>query len=119
MILLTTITEQVPYVQEKKRAVVNQLGDGICRVLLRYGFMEDPNVPRSLEKLRGRGLLDLDVRNASFFLGRERVIATEKPGMATWREKLFSWMARNATGAPYFFHLPPDRVVELGAQIEI
>lgn len=118
VLLLTIMTETFPYVRRKDRATVLNLGKGIYRVILRYGFMDEVDVPKHLEQIKNLGF-DLKVQSTSFFLGRERIIANDKPGMALWREKLFAWMSKNATGAPNFFNLPADRVVELGAQIEI
>ena len=80
--------------------------------------MEDPDVTEVLRKVEVNGK-KLKPEQMSFFLGREKLIATDRPGMAIWREKLFAWMSQNATGAAYFFNLPPDRIVELGASIEL
>ena len=74
-----------------------------------------PELLASLEDPR----LKLDPDSTTFFLGRETLLATERPGMAIWRERLFAWMTRNAQGAPIYFRLPPNRVVEVGAQIEL
>ena len=83
-----------------------------------YGFRQNPNVPRDLTLVREHGI-DLDLSTVSYFLGRERVLASQDPGMAIWRERLFALMSRNARNATDFFDLPPDRVVELGSQIEL
>jgi KUP system potassium uptake protein len=93
-------------------------GNGFHRMTLHYGFMETPNVPRDILLSNERGL-QLDIAQVSFFLGSERIIASRLPGMALWREKLFVVMSRNATSAANFFGLPPERIVELGSQIEI
>jgi KUP system potassium uptake protein len=87
-------------------------------VVARYGFMEDPNVPEALRRAKDAGL-ELDEADITYFLGRETLIVTRARGMATWREKLFVLMARNAVRATTFFRLPPERVVELGVQVEI
>ena len=87
-------------------------------VVVRYGFMEDPNVPEALAVARERGL-QLDENDVTYFLGRETLIVTKAPGMAMWRERLFVLMARNAVRATAFFRLPPERVVELGVQVEM
>jgi KUP system potassium uptake protein len=80
--------------------------------------MENPDVPELLRNLElPGGRVDLD--STTFFLGRETLLATERPGMALWRERFFAWMMRNAQGAALFFRLPPNRVVEIGAQIEL
>lgn len=87
--------------------------------MVRYGFMQDPDIPHALELVSQEGL-DLSPMNTTYFLGRETLIATKhQSGMAMWRENLFAIMARNARTATSFFHLPPNRVVELGAQIEL
>jgi len=87
-------------------------------VVAHYGFMEAPNVRHILAKGKEEGL-DLDVVNTSFFLGRETLLATRQPGMARWRKHLFALMARNAQQATAFYRIPPNRVVELGAQVEL
>jgi len=80
--------------------------------------MEYVDVPEMLGSVDLPGV-SLDPDHTTFFLGRETLIATERPGMAIWRERLFAWMTRNAQGAALFFRLPPNRVVEVGAQIEL
>ncbi len=97
---------------------VRPLGQGVYEVIVRYGFMEDPNVPEALA-LAGQQGLELDQDDVTYFLGRETLIVTASPGMAMWRERLFVLMARNAVRATTFFRLPPERVVELGVQVEI
>ena len=88
------------------------------RLILHYGFMEDVNVPAELSRLEGCGPA-CKMMDTSFFLARQTLIASSRPGMAVWREKLFSWMLRNAESAMEFFKLPTNRVVELGSQVEI
>jgi KUP system potassium uptake protein len=97
---------------------IRELGQGLYRLILRYGFMESPDVPDALRRLDHPDL-HFDESTTTFFLGRETLLATKRPGMAIWRERMFSWMTRNAQGAPLYFRLPPNRVVELGAQIEL
>jgi KUP system potassium uptake protein len=80
--------------------------------------MEDPNIPEALGVACEKGL-EMDVGDVTYFLGRETIIVTERPGMAPWREKVFVLMARNAVRATAFFRLPPERVVELGVQVEM
>jgi KUP system potassium uptake protein len=87
-------------------------------VRVQYGFMEDPNVPEALRDARNQGV-PIDDEDVTYFLGRETIIVTRREGMALWREKLFVLMARNAVRATAFFRLPPERVVELGVQVEI
>jgi KUP system potassium uptake protein len=119
VLFLAIQTEEVPYVPEAERVEVDHLGAGVYQVVLRYGFMDDVDIPVAMRLLRIDGIA-LKPMETSYFLGRETLIATRrKRGMAIWREKLFAIMARNATGASTFFRLPPNRVVELGTQIEL
>jgi len=90
----------------------------LWQVTLRYGFMEDADVPAALQTLGHPGL-PFRPMETTYFLGRETLIATKHPGMALWRERLFAVMSRNARPATTFFRLPPNRVVELGAQVEL
>jgi KUP system potassium uptake protein len=119
VILLTARTQQRPRVDEAERVQVEPLTDGFWRATIDFGFMEEPNVPAALE-LMARAGLHVDPRKVTYFLGRETLIASKKvPGMALWREKLFVAMSRNAMNATNYFSLPPERVVELGTQLEI
>ena len=118
VMLLTVRIEDVPYVSDKSRLEVSELGNGFYRVIIRYGFMQETNVPATLEKLQDCGP-KLRMMDTSFFLARQTLLAAKTPGMPLWREKLFAWMLRNAESAMEFFKLPPNRVVELGSQVEI
>jgi len=118
VVLLSVETQEVPHVDEAERVTVETLGHGFFRVVLAYGFMEDPCVPDALAAVKVEGL-DLRPVRTTYFLGRETLIPSKKPGMAPWREHLFAVMSRNARTATSFFGLPPNRVVELGAQIEL
>jgi KUP system potassium uptake protein len=118
VVLLTIVTEEIPYVPDEEQIQVKDLGQGIYRVVARHGFMESVDVPEMVSSIELPGV-NLAPDHTTFFLGRETLIATERPGMAIWREQLFSWMTRNAQGAALFFRLPPSRVVEVGAQIEL
>ncbi len=119
VLLLTVKIEDVPYVDMTKRtSSMEDLGQGFYRLILRYGFMEDPDVPAALNLTKQCGP-DFRMMDTSFFLSRQTLLASERPGMALWREKLFSWMLRNAESAMEFFRLPTNRVVELGSQVEI
>ena len=117
-ILLTVVTAEIPTWPIRDRLEISELGSGFWRVLIHYGFMDTIDVPQALSQAAASGL-PVEMVDTSFFLSREAVIPSVKPGMALWREALFSWMQRNATGAMEFFKLPPDRVVEVGSQIEI
>jgi KUP system potassium uptake protein len=118
VILLTVRIEDVPYVSEEKRTEQRDYGAGFYRVILRYGFMEEIDVPAALAQLRDCGP-QCKMMDTSFFLARQTLLASSRPGMAIWREKLFAWMLRNAESAMEFFKLPTNRVVELGSQVEI
>jgi KUP system potassium uptake protein len=118
VITLMVTTQPVPHVAEEEHISVRRLGYGMFEVIVRYGFMEDPNVPMALALAQQRGL-ELDQNDVTYFLGRETLIVTRTPGMAIWRERLFVLMTRNAVRATAFFRLPPERVVELGVQVEI
>jgi KUP system potassium uptake protein len=118
VVLLRVDTEEVPVVDAKDRVTLEELGHGFFRMVMHYGFMEDPDVPAVLRQVKHPNL-GLPPMDTTFFLGRETLIASKKPGMAIWREQLFAIMSRNARTATSFFGLPPNRVVELGAQIEL
>ena len=118
VIVLTVATGQVPHVPVSERLSVQPLGQSMFNVRVQYGFMEDPNVPEALLQAREQGL-HIDLDDTTYFLGRETIIVSRSQGMAVWREKLFVLMARNAVRATAFFRLPPERVVELGVQVEM
>ena len=118
VITLMVTTQPVPHVPANQQVSVRELGHGVFHMAVRYGFMEDPNVPEAIVRARGQGL-ELDEDDVTYFLGRETLIVTKTPGMAMWRERLFVLMARNAVRATTFFRLPPERVVELGVQVEL
>jgi KUP system potassium uptake protein len=118
VILLTVRIEDVPYVPPEKRIEQRDYGSGFYRVVLRYGFMEEVDVPAALAQLKDCGP-QCKMMDTSFFLARQTLLASSRPGMAIWREKLFAWMLRNAESAMEFFKLPTNRVVELGSQVEI
>ncbi len=118
VILLTVKIEDVPYVSGVKRVTMEDMGQSFYRLVIRYGFMEDPDVPAALKHATECGA-QFRMMETSFFLARQTLIASSRPGMAIWREKLFAWMLRNAESAMEFFRLPTNRVVELGSQVEI
>jgi KUP system potassium uptake protein len=118
VILLTVVTSDVPYVEADDRAEVAPLGQGFFRLTLRYGFMEEPDVPEALQEASARGFA-VDLTDTTFFLGVETLLATRRPGLPLWRERLFVLIARNAVRANAFFKIPPERVVELGMQVEL
>jgi KUP system potassium uptake protein len=118
VVLLSFITEDVPHVPEQDRLEMADLGEGLFRVSGHYGFMEKPVVPELLAQCATRGL-KFTMGDTSFYLGRETLIPSSKQSMMKWRKKLFSLMHRNAQSATAFFEIPANRVVELGAQIEM
>jgi len=118
VVLLTVLTEERPVVVEAERTELADLGGGFFVVTLRFGYMETPDVPATLGRIDVPGL-SFAPMSTSYFLGRETVLATSKPGLASWREHLFATLARNAQSATAYFGLTPNRVVELGAQVEI
>lgn len=117
--ILTIATKEISRVPRNEKVEVSELGSGFYSVFAQFGFMEDPNVPYVLALAREKGLEGFELEDSSFFLGRERLLPSKEPGMYWWQSHLFSFMSRNATSATAFFHIPPEKVVELGAQIEI
>ncbi len=94
------------------------LGEGLYRVAIRFGFMEEPNVPQAMATISAPGL-QFDPDQVPYFVNRTRVIATKLPGMALWREQLYTRMRSNAASAADFFRLPPSRVFEIGTSVEV
>jgi KUP system potassium uptake protein len=119
VVLLTVQTADVPHVASGECATIERLADDFFRVTLRYGYMDQPDVPAALAALPDASALRIDPGDVTYFLGRETLLATERPGMAIWREKLFGRMARNAERATAFFRIPPAQVIEIGMQVEL
>ncbi|HJR11492.1 MAG TPA: potassium transporter Kup [Rhodanobacteraceae bacterium] len=117
-VLLSVDTLEVPFADRAERIDVRDLGHSFHTLMLRFGFMEDPDVPTALAACARQGLV-FDMMDTTFFLSRETVVATKRPGMALWRDKLFAFLSRNAMPATAFFHIPGNRLVELGTQVEI
>ena len=116
---LSIITDEVPHVPRAGRIEVKHVDNGIYTATLHYGFMQDVDVPSALLLLNEHGV-PFKPMETSYFLGRETLIASKRPsGMAIWREKLFAAMSNNARSAASFFRLPPNKVVELGTQVEL
>ena len=118
VLILTVKVEDMPHVAREKRLEVHPVGEGCFRVILHYGFMEEVDVPRDLAEARTCGE-PFNMMSTSFFLGRQKLIASRAPGMALWRERLFAWMLKSSESAMEFFKLPTNRVVELGSQLQI
>jgi len=117
-IMLTVTTSDVPSWPEADRLEIRDMGSGFWRVVVRFGFMDIADVPNALKLGASKGLA-IEIFDTSFFLSREAIRPSIRPGMPLWRETLFAWMSRNATSAMDFFKLPPDRVVEVGTTVEI
>lgn len=114
-ILLTVETALTPHVSPGDRLKVQALGEGFSRVVVRYGFAESPDIPAAL----AAGDLDFDPKAAAYFLSRQTLVPSRKPGMPMWQDHLFAAMVRNSETSMSFFKLPINRVVELGSQVEI
>ena len=118
VILLSILATNVPTVPDEERITVTDLGEGFWRVVAKYGFMEKANVPQVLARCRSMGVI-ADRRDTTYFLGRERLLPTGRARLARWRKKLYIFMSRNSRTATEYFAIPPNRVVELGAQLEM
>jgi KUP system potassium uptake protein len=118
VVLLSVLVEEIPRVALKDRLKLEDLGEGFYRLTARYGFMETPNVPVLMRQAKDYGL-NTEPMATTYILGRETLLMTGKSGMRTWRKVLFSMMSRNAMNPTNFFKLPPNQVIEIGAQIEV
>jgi KUP system potassium uptake protein len=118
VLILTVKVEEIPHVPAAKRLEVEDVGKGFYRVILHYGFMDEVDIPRDLAAFKTGGGA-IHPMSTSFFLGRQKLVASRRPGMALWRERLFGWIMQSSESAMEFFRLPTNRVVELGTQIEI
>ncbi|MEO8803346.1 MAG: potassium transporter Kup [Rudaea sp.] len=118
-ILMTVETLDQPVAEYSERTEITALGNDFFRLTLRFGFAEDPDVPAALSSCSAKGL-GFDMMDTTFFISRESIVATDRRhGMPLWRDKLFAFLARNATPATAFFHIPGNRLIELGTQVEI
>lgn len=118
-VFLTVETLNIPYAPREKRLKIEAIGDDFYRVLVRFGFMEVPDVPLALMRSCDAGGTYFDPMDTTYFASRETVIASRHRGMPIWRDRLFAFMHRNAAPATGFFRIPGNRLVELGAQVEI
>jgi KUP system potassium uptake protein len=118
VLLLSIVSEETPTIEENDRVTIEDLGHGFLRVKGHYGFMEVPNMIKILDLLSKKGIT-IDIYSTSFFLGRETLLATGTNPIAQWRKFLFIYMSRNAWNATSFFGLPPERVIELGIQVQL
>ena len=118
IIILTVKTLQTPRAPESERVKIEDFLPDVKRVTLTFGFMETPNVVKALTEARKHGL-KFDIMKTSFFLSRRTIVPSEKSGMPLWQDHLFIFLARNATNATDFFHIPSGRAVELGNQVMV
>ena len=118
VILLSVTSGNTPYVSKKKRLTISDLGHGFYRIVAKYGFMQTPKVPEVLEMATQAGL-ELDVYSTTFYLGRETLLSSGPAKMASWRKALFAFLSRNAWNVSTYFGIPPERVVELGSQVQL
>ena len=117
-VILTINIENFPRVPPQDRVVMESIGDHFMRVILRFGFMETPNIPKALAIARKAGW-SFDIMSTSFFLSRRSVRPDARSGMPPWQDRIFILLARNADDASSYFHLPTDRVVEIGTQVSV
>jgi KUP system potassium uptake protein len=118
VVVLSIVSANTPYVSRRKRLNIEHLGHGFHRIIARYGFMETPYVPEIMASA-SHDDLELDTYSTSFYLGRETLLPTGTAKMASWRKGLFAFLSRNSWNVPTYFGIPPNRVVELGSQVEI
>ena len=118
-LILTVRTSDTPRVSDAERVRIEAVNDDFKKVIVTYGFMESPNLPRALKLCRQRGI-KFDDMSTSFFLGRRTLVpADHGSAMPIWQDRLFIYLMRNATNPTDFFHIPPGRVVELGTQVTV
>jgi KUP system potassium uptake protein len=115
VIILTVETAEVPRIRTRDRAEIEDIGEGFYGIKIKYGFMDKPNVPQELKRLK----LPFAESEVSYFLGRERLLSTSNTGLSRWREHLFIMMSQHAQRATDFFGLPAERVIEIGVQVEL
>jgi KUP system potassium uptake protein len=118
IVFMTVISEQKPYLKNEERYSVNSIFENGYQVIIRHGYLEQPDVPKILNELKEQNPI-FDPHKLSFILGRETIFATDHPGMALWREKIFAIQAKNEMPATQYFQLPKDRVVEVGTQVAL
>ena len=118
VILFTIVTADTPTVRPSRRLIIKDLGQGFYRLICRFGFAETPNVPKAMD-LASKAGLHVDLATTTFYLGRETLLTSGTSKMSRWRKELFAFLARNAQSPMAYFGIPPNRVVELGAQIEL
>ena len=118
VVLLSSVTEKRPEVADAERLEIADLGQGFYRVVAHFGFIETPRISQVLALCHTRGLV-FDIQSTTFVLGRETLLPSGRSHMARWRKRLYGFLARNAPSATAYFEIPPNRVIELRAQIEL
>jgi KUP system potassium uptake protein len=118
ILLMTVETADIPTVPREERLKIQKICDNFYRIIVYYGFMDSPNVPAVLTRVTSDEL-SFKLSEISYFMGRETLLATSRPGMAVWREKIFSFMSRNAQRATAFFRIPAGQVIEIGMHVEL
>ncbi len=119
VILLTIKTADEPRISASNRLEIETISDGLYRIIVNYGFMQQPNISTAI-RLAGKQGMNVDPDTTTYYIGRETLIPTnDQLGMMLWRERLFALMSRNSARPTDFYGIPPDRVVELGIQVEI
>jgi KUP system potassium uptake protein len=118
LVFLYVTTEVTPHVEKSKRIEIKNIGQGCHIIMIHYGYMDDINIPREIEGLNVGDMI-LKSNEITYFIGKENVFATELPGMAIWREKLFAFQLANSQDATTYFQLPRKRVMEIGIQVEL
>ena len=118
VIFLTVHTRDIPWVPVSERVRVEDLGNRCYQISIQYGFKDEPHIPQALESCKKYGM-EFNMLETSFFIARQTVISSPGAGMAQWRERIFIGMSRNARGAADYYQIPPNRVIELGTQVEI
>jgi KUP system potassium uptake protein len=118
LVFLSIINEDIPYVDDGDRITVTPIGNGVFLISARFGYREQPNVPRVLQLCQRNGL-QFDVMQTSFFVGKSSVVLKTSGGIFHWRRRLFYYMQKMGFDAAQYFSLPPNRVIELGSHIEL
>jgi KUP system potassium uptake protein len=119
IVIMTVVTEEVPYIEESQRTDITDLGNGVFRLTLRYGFSETPDVPAALSGISVAGAA-FNPLQTTYFLGRETLIVSQKKGLfSRFRKGVFAFLSRNACDASKFYHIPTNRVIEIGIQVDL
>jgi KUP system potassium uptake protein len=118
VVLLSFATEDVPHVRYSERASLTDLSHGFMRLIIRHGFLDEPNVPQALRLAEPLGL-KINPAEASFFMGRQKLVPAPQSRLPRWREALFIALTQTAESAADYFRVPADRVIELGTQVEV